>query len=71
MSKPITIDETLFWKLYNQLLNAERLYWETDGIMGDDEVNEQLMEAYHEVVGLLNDLEPIVTSLKEDQGLYA
>jgi hypothetical protein len=29
------------------------------------------MEAYHEVVGLLNDLEPIVTSLKEDQGLYA
>jgi hypothetical protein len=39
--------------------------------MGDDEVNEQLMEAYHEVVGLLNDLEPIVTSLKEDQGLYA
>ena len=57
--------------MYTQLRNAESLYWETDGIMGDDEVNEQLMEAYHEVVGLLNDLEPIVTSLKEDQGLYA
>jgi hypothetical protein len=71
MSKPITIDETLFWRMYTQLRNAESLYWETDGIMGDDEVNEQLMEAYHEVVGLLNDLEPIVTSLKEDQGLYA
>lgn len=60
------INSTLFWRMYNQLRDAERLYWETDGIMGDDEVNEQLMEAYHEVVALLNDLEPIVTELKKN-----
>jgi hypothetical protein len=64
--EPIMINSTLFWRMYNQLRDAERLYWETDGIMGDDEVNEQLMEAYHEVVALLNDLEPIVTELKKN-----
>jgi len=71
MSKPIMIDETLFWKMYNQLLNAERLYWETDGVIGDEDLDDNVVEAYHEVVSLLNDLEPIVTSLKKDQGLYA
>ena len=66
------IDETLFWRMYNQLRNAEgNLYWETAGIMGDGEVNENMMEAYHEVVNLLNDLQPIVTSLKEEEGLYS
>ena len=72
MSEPIMIDETLFWRMYNQLRNAEgNLYWETAGIMGDGEVNENMMEAYHEVVNLLNDLQPIVTSLKEEEGLYS
>jgi len=65
------IDETLFWKMYNQLLNAERLYWETDGVIGDEDLDDNVVEAYKEVVSLLNDLEPIVTSLKKDQGLYA
>ena len=71
MSKSIMIDETLFWKMYNQLLNAERLYWETDGVIGDEDLDDNVVEAYKEVVSLLNDLEPIVTSLKKDQGLYA
>ncbi len=72
MSKPITIDETLFWRMYNQLRNAEgNLYWETAGIMGDGKVNENMMEAYHEVVSILNDLQPIVTSIKEEEGLYS
>jgi len=71
MSEPIMIDETLFWKMYNQLLNAERLYWETDGVIGDEDLDDNVVEAYKEVVSLLNDLEPIVTSLKKDQGLYA
>lgn len=72
MSEPIMIDETLFWRMYNQLRNAEgNLYWETAGIMGDGQVNENMMEAYHEVVNLLNDLQPIVTSLKEEEGLYS
>lgn len=70
MSNPIKIDETLFWRMYNQLRNAESLYWETHGTI-DGELDEQIIETYQEVVNLLNDLEPIVTSLKEDQGLYA
>ncbi len=58
--------------MYNQLRNAEgNLYWETAGIMGDGKVNENMMEAYHEVVSILNDLQPIVTSIKEEEGLYS
>lgn len=65
------INKTLFWRIYNQLRDAERLYWETDGVISNEELDDEVITAYHEVVNLLNDLEPIVTELKKDQGLYA
>lgn len=69
--EPIMINKTLFWRIYNQLRDAERLYWETDGVISNEELDDEVITAYHEVVNLLNDLEPIVTELKKDQGLYA
>lgn len=60
------INSTLFWRMYNQLRDAERLYWETDGVLSNEELDDEVITAYHEVVNLLNDLEPIVTELKED-----
>jgi hypothetical protein len=71
MSEPIMIDETLFWRIYNQLLDAERLYWETDGVLSKVKLDDEVITAYHEIVNLLNDLQPIVTSLKEEEGLYS
>lgn len=65
------ISNTLFWRMYNHLRDAERLYWETDGVLSNEELDGEVIQAYHEVVNLLNDLEPIVTELKKDQGLYA
>ena len=65
------ISNTLFWRMYNHLRDAERLYWETDGVISNEELDDEVITAYHEVVNLLNDLEPIVTELKKDQGLYA
>ena len=65
------ISNTLFWRMYNHLRDAERLYWETDGVLSNEELDGEVITAYHEVVNLLNDLEPIVTELKKDQGLYA
>ena len=64
--EPIMINKTLFWRIYNQLRDAERLYWETDGVISDEELDDEVITAYHEVVNLLNDLEPIVTELKKD-----
>jgi hypothetical protein len=64
--EPIMINSTLFWRMYNQLRDAERLYWETDGVLSNEELDDEVITAYHEVVNLLNDLEPIVTELKED-----
>ena len=69
--EPIMISNTLFWRMYNHLRDAERLYWETDGVLSNEELDGEVIQAYHEVVNLLNDLEPIVTELKKDQGLYA
>lgn len=57
--------------MYNQLRNAENLYWETDGAINDDDLNEQVIEAYSEVTGLLNDLQPIVAKLKQEEGIYS
>jgi hypothetical protein len=71
MNEPIMIDETLFWRIYNQLLDAERLYWETDGVLSKVKLDDEVITAYHEIVNLLNDLQPIVTSLKEEEGLYS
>lgn len=63
--EPIMINKTLFWRIYNQLRDAERLYWETDGVISDEELDDQVIIAYKEVVSLLEELEPIVTELKK------
>ena len=59
------INKTLFWRIYNQLRDAERLYWETDGVISDEELDDQVIIAYKEVTSILEELEPIVTELKK------
>ncbi|NBO98756.1 MAG: hypothetical protein EBU90_01330 [Proteobacteria bacterium] len=71
MSEPIMIDETLFWRMYNLLRNAEDIYWRTDGVTSERGLDMEIVEAYEEVTNLLADLQPIVTSIKEEEGLYS
>jgi hypothetical protein len=67
MTTPTTpISTTLFWQIYNTLLNTEATLndisgvWDTDSKQGSD-----ISFAHQDIATLIGRFEPIVSSLKE------
>jgi hypothetical protein len=67
--KEITISSILFWKMYNALRDAEGVLWECDGATNpeDEDLTESICDATKSVSGVLDKLQPIIKTLKEDE----
>jgi hypothetical protein len=60
------ISTTLFWKIYNALLNTERTLNDISGVWdSESEQGMDISSAHQEIDTLIGRLEPIVSSLKE------
>jgi hypothetical protein len=59
----------MFWKMYTALRDSENVLWETDGLVTDEDVNDQITSTYRDVSNVLNDLQPLVTMLKPEEAL--
>jgi hypothetical protein len=69
MMTTLAIDSKMFWKMYTALRDSENVLWETDGLVTDENVNDQINSTYRDVSNVLNDLQPLITILKPEKAL--
>lgn len=62
----VTIKDTLFWKMYNTLRDAEGVLWECDGAVNpeNDDLNQSIADLNQDIASVLDSLQPIVNQLK-------
>ena len=67
--KPVEIKPSLFWSMYNALRDAEGVLWECDGATNPENENltETIADCQNEIARILDLLQPIVSTLKEDE----
>lgn len=65
----VQISESLFWAMYGSLRDAEGVLWECNGAVNSDDVNlsEMIESCQDGITKVLDNLQPIVQSLKEKQ----
>jgi hypothetical protein len=63
-----SIDNTLFWQIYNALRDAEGVLWECDGAVNpeNDSLNQSISELNKDIAIVLDKLQPIIINLKDE-----
>jgi hypothetical protein len=64
----IQIDDTLFWKIYTALHDAESTLWRCDGATNpeDEDLVEEILETHSLVENAIDKLQPIIQSIKQN-----
>lgn len=67
----IQLQNTLFWKIYNVLRDAEGVLWECDGATNpeDESLTESIADLNKDLANVLDKLQPIIQTLKEDESV--
>jgi hypothetical protein len=62
------ISTELFWRMYNALKDAENVLWSCNGSTNpeDHELSDEIAELSELVGNLLNDLQPVIKTIKEE-----
>jgi len=62
------IKQITFWRMYNALKDAEYILWDCNGSINPE--NQELADQIEELSGqigiLLNDLQPVIRTIKEE-----
>lgn len=62
------IKQIMFWRMYNALKDAENVLWSCNGSTNpeDHELSDEIAELSELVGNLLNDLQPVIKTIKEE-----
>ena len=65
----VTLDNSLFWKMYNALRDTEGVLWECDGSVNPEnqDLNQSIADLSGSIANVLDNLQPIIQAIKEHE----
>jgi hypothetical protein len=63
------IKQDMFWRMYNALKDSEYILWDCNGSVNpeNEELTNEIVELSELISNLLNDLQPVIKEIKEEQ----